>query len=363
LNIFFVNSTRRFGGVKAWTLNMGAALKKLGHRVDVFCRKGPFADMADEAGLNTRAVRSFGWDYNPRSIMGFRKIFMEQDADVVICNVGKDLRTAGIGARMAQIPVVLRVGLPGDMKDGLKVRMTHRYISPHVLAPCAFVARGLARELSFMREEDVKVILTGKEPSPAPPEKVNEPRRIITASQLNPDKGHTELLDALADLRSRGLGFTCEILGTGSVEDELKAKTSNLGLEDAVTFAGFSSDVRSRMRTADIFVLPSKSEGLPNALLEALAEGLAPVAGDVGGVGEAWPPAAQGLLFDRSRGARGMAGALESLITMDDDDFLALRKDVWKWFGRELSLAVQAEKLSSWLLEIAGWNSAPRHTA
>lgn len=360
MNVFFINSTRRFGGVKAWTLNMGAALKKLGHRVHVFCRKGPFADMAYEAGLNTWAVRSFGWDYNPGSVMGFRKIFMEQDADVVICNVGKDLRTAGIGARMAQVPVVLRVGLPGDMKDDFKVRMTHRYISPHVLAPCRFVAMGLARELSFMREDDVKVILTGKEPSPAPPEEINKPKHIITASQLNPDKGHTELLDALADLKKRGLGFTCEILGTGSVEDELKAKTSHLGLEDVVTFTGFSSNVRSRMRRADIFVLPSKSEGLPNALLEALAEGLAPVAGDVGGVSEAWPPAAQGLLFDRTLGARGMAAALESLISMDDHDFLALREDVWKWFSRELSLAVQAEKLSSWLLEIAGRNFEQR---
>lgn len=353
MNVVFINSTRRFGGVKAWTIDAGTKLKEFGHRVLVYCREGPFAEMAGSAGLDVRAVRGFGFDYNPASITGFRKFFNGYDADVVLCNVGKDLRTAGIGARLAGIPVVLRVGLPGDMKDSLKVRLTHGFISPRVLAPCGFVARGLAREVSFIKEDDVEVILTGKRPAPEPPTGVNTPRRIVTASQLNPDKGHDELLDALKTLMDQGLDFTCEMLGTGSAEHGLKAKAEALGLAGRVAFPGFVKDVRSRMREADIFVLPSKSEGLPNALLEALAEGLAPVAGDIGGVSEAWPPVAKDALFDRSLGVSGMAGALSVLLGKSGPELLALRGKVWEWFGRELSLDSQARKLESWLSGVA----------
>lgn len=353
MNIIFVNSTRRFGGVKAWTIDMGARLKSFGHNVHVFCRKGPFADMAHAAGLNTWAVRSFGWDYNPGAVMGFRRLFIEQGAHVVLCNVGKDLRTAGLGARMAQVPVVLRVGLPGDMKDSLKVRLTHKFINPNVLSPCDFIAQGLARELPFVHADEIKVIRTGKEPAPETPSKANTPRRIITASQLNPDKGHTELLDALKILAGQGFDFRCEMLGTGSIENELKAKAGNLGLEDRVSFPGFSTNVRAHMRQADIFVLPSLSEGLPNALLEALAEGLAPVSGKVGGVAEAWPPMAGETLFDRALGASGMAEALALLLKKSDQELLALRHEVWEWFGLELGLDTQVRKLETWLRQVA----------
>lgn len=353
MNIIFVNSTRRFGGVKAWTIDMGARLKAFGHNVHVFCRKGPFADMAHAAGLNTWAVRSFGWDYNPGAVMGFRRLFIEQGAHVVLCNVGKDLRTAGLGARLAQVPVVLRVGLPGDMKDSLKVRLTHKFIKPSVLSPCDFIARGLARELSFVDEKDIKVIRTGKEPAPEAPSTANSPRRIVTASQLNPDKGHADLLDAMKILAGQGYDFRCEMLGTGSVESELKAKAEASGLGGRVSFPGFCTDVRARMRQADIFVLPSFSEGLPNALLEALAEGLAPVSGNVGGVAEAWPPMAGDTLFDRTQGAAGMAEALAVLLKKSDQELLALRREVWEWSGLELGLDTQARKLESWLRQVA----------
>lgn len=360
MNIVFVNSTRRYGGVKAWTVDTGARLRDFGHQVHVFCRKGPFADAAQSAGLNTLAVRGFGFDYNPASVMDFRRLFIKQNAQVVVCNVGKDLRTAGLGARLAGLPVVLRVGLPGDMKDSLKVRLTHRYISPKVLAPCRFVARGLADGLSFVREEEIKVIRTGKEPAPGAPSHVNSPRRILTASQLNPDKGHGELLDALKTLADQGLDFTCEMLGTGSIEDELKARAETLGLTGRVSFPGFIRDVRSRMREADIFVLPSWSEGLPNALLEALAEGLAPVAGDVGGVSEAWPPAMAETIFQRPRGAEGMARSLALLLGKSDDELLALRREVWEWFSGELSLEGQARELEAWLAEVVQENQGKR---
>jgi glycosyltransferase involved in cell wall biosynthesis len=239
------------------------------------------------------------------------------------------------------------------MKDSLKVRLTHKFISPRILAPCNFVARGLAEQLPFVKEENAMVIRTGKKPAPEAPSRLNSPRRIVTASQLNPDKGHADLLDALEILADRGFDFRCEMLGAGSVEAELKSRAGSRNLAGRIHFPGFVQDVRSHMRMADIFVLPSKSEGLPNALLEALAEGLAPVAGDVGGVREAWPPSCEDTLFDRSLGARGLSEALALLLNTPDDEFLALRRTVWEWFRRELSLDVQAEKLESWLFEVA----------
>ena len=76
------------------------------------------------------------------------------------------------------------------------------------------------------------------------------------------------------------------IAGSGSETEKLQAKMKSLGLQSWFHFAGFDRDIPSFLKQLDIFVLPSRTEGFPLSLLEALAAGLPCIAARVGGVPE-----------------------------------------------------------------------------
>ena len=355
MNIAFVNATRRFGGVKAWTLDMCRALDARGHKTWVFARPGPFMDKALALGLDAREGW-FGFDYRPLSVWNFLQFFKLNDVEAVVCNVGKDLRIAGIAARLAGIPVVHRVGLPRDMRDTFKVRTTHRFTRPVLLSPCEDIRREMLGEVSFLKPDDIRVIPTGKEPLAGPLPAPRRPRRIAVTSQLNPDKGHADLLRALAVLAGEGHDFRLHVAGTGRDEAALKALADGLGLGPKIVWHGFVADVGTVLDRSDVFCLPSLSEGLPNTLLEAMAHGLAPAARDVGGIGEAWPAhlsPLDGTLVAPDAGPERLAEALRTLLGLDDAALAALRTGVRDWFAANHSLDVRAAQFIDFIKDLA----------
>jgi glycosyltransferase involved in cell wall biosynthesis len=106
-------------------------------------------------------------------------------------------------------------------------------------------------------------------------------------------------------------------VGDGPDREEIRAAVAAAELEDRIELLGERHDVPALLATADIFVLSSRSEGLPIALLEALAQGLAVVASDVGGVAEAVVDGESGLLVPAGD-PTALAGALQLLLTDPD---------------------------------------------
>lgn len=365
MNVLFVNATRRWGGVKTWTLDAAARLRAMGHGAYLACRPGPFADRARELSIPCAAQR-FGLDYSPLMILWFRRLFSVWKIDVVVCNVGKDLRTAGVAARLASLPVVHRVGLPRDMRDTLQVRLTHRFVRPALLSPCEFIKREMLAEVSFLTPDEITVIRTGKPCADEPPAPRNEtdagPRRLVVTSQLNADKGHADLFRALARLASEGLHFHLDVVGEGGAQTDLRALAETLGLQDRLTFHGFAATVQPFLRSAEAFVLPSRSEGLPNTLLEAMAEGLAPVARAVGGVGEIWPQELETLLSVPGPGEDDLMAPLRRLLTASPGELHAWRLAAWNACRENFEITVQAARLAAWLQSLTARNAA-RETA
>ena len=101
---------------------------------------------------------------------------------------------------------------------------------------------------------------------------------IIAAGRLRREKGFDLLIDALLLVRRRIPGAQVTILGEGPEEPALRKQVAELGLDSAVHFAGFQQNPWTYFAHADLFVLPSRLEGMPNALLEALALGTPVVA-------------------------------------------------------------------------------------
>jgi glycosyltransferase involved in cell wall biosynthesis len=110
---------------------------------------------------------------------------------------------------------------------------------------------------------------------------------IGTASVLEPRKNITQLLRAVRVLGSEFPGVRLLIVGSGPAEAELRAGAAALGLNGVVQFAGFRADVPRVLNAFDLFALASHNEGLPRAVMEAMAAGLPCVVTDVGGNAEA----------------------------------------------------------------------------
>ncbi len=151
------------------------------------------------------------------------------------------------------------------------------------------------------------------------------PVRLLTIARLHPIKGIDVLLDAAAALDAGDWEWT--VLGDGPMRESLESQARALGVADRVRFAGFHPDPAPFLDAADVFVLPSRAEGLPLALLEAIAAGLPVIATRCGsGVVDALEGGAAGELVAPANPA-ALAAAVRGLI---DDP------------GRRASLAAKA---------------------
>lgn len=132
------------------------------------------------------------------------------------------------------------------------------------------------------------------------------PFTILSVASLQPYKGLRHLIDACALLRDRGQHFCCTIVGGGELHTALSSQIVGLGLGENVSLVGPQPQERvtELLDQADLFVLPSvitpagKMEGLPVALMEALAMGVPAVATRISGVPELIRDGETGLLVD-----------------------------------------------------------------
>lgn len=107
---------------------------------------------------------------------------------------------------------------------------------------------------------------------------------IGTVGRLSPEKGQKYLIDAFSRLEKIHSNIYLLIIGNGPSTPILKGQVKDLGLNNKIIFAGFRKDIPELTNMMDIFVLPSLTEGLPIAVLEAMASAKPIVASSVGGI-------------------------------------------------------------------------------
>lgn len=112
--------------------------------------------------------------------------------------------------------------------------------------------------------------------------------RIVTVGRLSPEKGQLILIQALAALRDKGVEAELTLIGDGPLEEWIKNEISLLRIEDRVLLTGelLPEEVNAHLSEADIFCLPSFSEGLPVSIMEAMALGVPVVTTFIGGIPE-----------------------------------------------------------------------------
>ena len=181
--------------------------------------------------------------------------------------------------------------LPATNRPRLLQFLYQRYYprADHVIAPSGVVARELQRDFSVdparltvlpqpvdSRALRDRAATPLRPPGPGP--------RFVAAGRLTPQKGFDRLLPLLRNMPEDG---RLTLLGEGQLLAGLRAQVAALGVSDKVAFAGFQNKPWAYYAGADAFLLPSRWEGMPNAVLESLAAGTPVIATpESGGVGE-----------------------------------------------------------------------------
>ncbi|MGB9801035.1 MAG: glycosyltransferase family 4 protein [Thermanaerothrix sp.] len=178
--------------------------------------------------------------------------------------------------------------------SGLIRKLTWFILSSHRTAQIIAVSRKLAESLIQMGvpSEKIKIIPDGVRTDEFIPSEEPRKKVILSVGALTKIKGGDLLIEAFAQIHTYLEGYKLIFIGEGAFRECLESRVKELGLRDKVIFTGQLSrqEVAYWMREAEIFVLPSRSEGLGVVFLEALASGTPCIGTDVGGIPDILTP-------------------------------------------------------------------------
>lgn len=158
------------------------------------------------------------------------------------------------------------------------------------------------------------VALSDDKPSFPP---LTDPIEILFVGSFRSTKGHKYLIDALAQLqRISNRAYRLRLVGDGPMRHQIETHAEDQGLTEHIDFLGYVSD-RDRLlaiyESADVFALPSETEGFPRVLNEAMAAGLPVVTTNVGGIPTLLDDGEQALLVEPANPS-ALAAAIEKVV-------------------------------------------------
>ncbi len=252
--------------------------------------------------------------------------FRQEHVDVVHTHLFTADSFGRVAARLAGVRAVFSTAHNTVVCEGAVRRAVHwalSWVSTRVIACSEEVGR-VMREQDHLRSSRLVVIpnginidrLAGARGDGVRAEFAvpDDSLLIGVIGRLHPAKGHSDLFAAIAQLRDGGLRPTCLVIGSGNSRSELEEESKRLGLADYVVFTGQRSDVPRLLAGLDILAMPSRWEGLPIALLEAMAMSRPIVATRVSGIPEVLQDEDNGLLVPPADPA-ALARALRRVLT------------------------------------------------
>jgi glycosyltransferase involved in cell wall biosynthesis len=259
-----------------------------------------------------------------RSVQALARLARVADAALLHANGSRAMAYAGVAGRLAARPVLWHVRVADS--DGLLDRVLCA-LATRVIATSRAVARRFARAPGKVRLVPNGVDL--KHFAPRPPSAALRAMLAVPPSapvavsigRHVPEKGYRHLLDAAALVARAKPGVHWILVGDGELRSELEAQARRLGLASCVHFTGSRDDVADVLALADVFVLPSESEGFGRVLVEAMAMGRPVVATNIGGIPDVVLDGMTGLLVERAAPA-ALADAVRALL---DDPARAAR--------------------------------------
>jgi sugar transferase (PEP-CTERM/EpsH1 system associated) len=332
LNVMHIVLSLDVGGLERNVVNQVREGVKLGQRVAVVCleRPGVLAPQAEKLG-----ARVISLDKPPGIRLGvvgrLRPAVRSFRPHVIHTHQIGSLFYAGLTALVSRVPLIVHTEHGRETYDQrLRTRWLGRlggrfarrfycltkdmaeWVTSHRIVPPAKVRvihNGI--ETDCFREPGNTAAVRAGLNIPA------DARVIGTVGRLNEIKQQDLLIRAFAKIKEPNPPIHLLIVGEGPLREVLERQAAELGVASRVHFAGYQPETAPYLHAMQVFALTSRSEGMPQALLEACVAGVPVVASRVGGIPEVIEHERNGLLFESGNEA-ALGNAIESLLMSPD---------------------------------------------
>ena len=316
LNILFTEHAQGYGGQEHYIHRLMLTLREQGQQVEALCMPG--AELVSRLQDDGFEVHTADMRKGIRSwpaIFSMRRLMRERGYDVVNTNSRQDTLRAGLAARLARVPLVVRTR---HLAKPINSLLAYSMIPQRLITPSEYVRQMLIHK--GVPPEHIQVIGPPVNlPTPLPSAilrqelALSESDVIVgSVAVLRKDKHMDELIQAMAPLLQQQASLHLVIVGDGAQRPYLQQQAADLGLNAQVHFLGRRDDVPALLSDFDIFALASHTEASGTVFAEAGAARLPTVGYAVTGIPEMINPGVSGLLVP----LQDIAAFTEALATL-----------------------------------------------
>ena len=282
-----------FGGAETMCENLTYALMAMGHSVTVvslYNENTPIAQRMEASGVKILYLdKQLGLDLS--MVPKLRKIMKQEKPDVVHTHLDV-IKYAVAAARLCGIKRCIHTvhNVAHEEAEGRLQKIVNTiYFKLGWSVPVALSPEVRNTIVSFygLKEEGVPMIYNGVDLGKCLPKadySLSQPAVLLHIGRFNEQKNHKGLLDAFAQILKNHPDCCLNLIGDGELLEETKQYADTLGIREKVAFLGNQTNVYPFLQEADLFLLPSRFEGMPMTIIEAMGTGLPVVATAVGGV-------------------------------------------------------------------------------
>jgi GalNAc-alpha-(1->4)-GalNAc-alpha-(1->3)-diNAcBac-PP-undecaprenol alpha-1,4-N-acetyl-D-galactosaminyltransferase len=261
-----------------------------GRDLTLITQAGPDSDFYDLpggvrriviGGLGASSSKLAGLARNVARILALRRAIRDSGASVVVAFIGRMAVMAVLACRGLPVKVVISErNDPARQSIGFPWDLLRRRVYPLADTVTANTRGALETMSAYVPAAKLALVPNPVMAPSALPQPAAEGPLFLAAGRLSRQKGFDILLDAFARIAGDVPGWRLAVLGDGPLGRELKEQATALGIAGRVIWPGLVDDPFAWYATADVFVLSSRYEGMPNVMLEAMSMGLPVVASD-----------------------------------------------------------------------------------
>jgi glycosyltransferase involved in cell wall biosynthesis len=308
---------RVFGGAEVWTLDAARGLQERGLEISLVAQPGTeLAARARGAGIRVAEI-PIRFDGAPWTIARLCRFFRRRRVEAVLCNLTKDLKAAGVAARLAGIETVLALRESDfPLKNRLHYRFYFTRIASGLVANSEATRRTVLHSAPWLDPGKVHRLYKGIDPERfAPPEEPPSRPTVGFVGQLIERKGLGDLMAAWSELEAESWPVPPRLLlaGDGPLAGTLERWRDGLLHPSAVEHRGFVEPIERFLAELSLLVLPSLAEGFGLAAAEAAACELPVVATRTSSLPEVVDHGRTGLLVP-PRAPSALAAAIRRLL-------------------------------------------------
>jgi len=329
--VVLISPVLDFGGVETrlsiQAERMSPYVREL--RICTLSNPGSIADKLARSGIPVDVLNADTSIRNARTTVRLAKYIRALSPDILHTCIGEANWHGMIAGTVAGVPcrIAEEVGIPKRSTLSCRLfplmyKLAHRVIGVSN-ATCRFL-----NENDLVPNSKIRLIYNTADPEyfTDPPKRTRSPNslfRIIAVGRLEPVKNLEMLILAFSKLLENFKQAELVLIGDGQLRSSLESLVLKLGIAKSVSFLGFRNDVRQQLADADLYVLPSHSEGFGISIVEAMACSIPVLGTNVGGVEEIISSLGDNHLISPTN-EKGWVTAMERMATMPQEQRIKL---------------------------------------